>query len=284
MDYYSSLGLQRGASDADIKKAYRSMAMKHHPDRTGGDDTKFKEIQQAYEFLSDPDKKRMIDAGIDPNNQNQGFGGFHGQQANPFEFHFGTGDLHDIFGNFGFGGFGQRPQQKNRSFSINVEITLEEVLKGKELNAEVGIPGGPKKVINISIPPGIEHGQQIKYEGMGDTSIPHLRAGDLIVNLVVRPHAIYRREGSSLIYDHTVSVWDAMIGTKLDIRTLDGKQLSINVPPGTQPDTILSCRGEGLPDIRTRQRGNLLIRINIEIPRNLSPLQIARIEQLKNEL
>jgi len=261
------------------------MAMKYHPDR-GGDQNKFKEVSQAYEFLSDPEKKRMIDSGIDPNQPNPGGFHFHQGQGNPFEFHFNTGTpFDDIFGNFGFGqGFGARPQPKNKSFSINIEVTLEEVLKGKELNAEVGVPGGKSKMINISIPAGIEHGQQIRFEGMGDNSIPHLRAGDLLVNVFVRPHPVFRRDGSSLIVEHRVSVWDAIIGSKVDIRTLDGKQLSINVPPGTQPDTTLSCRGEGLPDIRTRQRGNLLIHINIEIPRNLSPLQIARIEQLKNEL
>ena len=118
MDYYSTLGLQRGASDADIKKAYRAMAMKHHPDR-GGDEKKFKEISQAYEFLSDPQKKQIIDLGGDPNAQG---GGYRSSQGSPFEFHFGTDDLHDMFGNFGFGGFGQRPMRRNKSLNINVEI------------------------------------------------------------------------------------------------------------------------------------------------------------------
>jgi DnaJ-class molecular chaperone len=281
MDYYTTLGLQRGASDAEIKKAYRSMAMKHHPDR-GGDEKKFKEISQAYEFLTDPQKKQMIDMGADPNQQQHG--GFHHAQANPFEFHFGAGDIHEMFGNFGFGNFGGRNTQKNKTLSIAVEIALEDVLKGKEINAEVGIPNGPRKMINIHIPAGIESGQQIRYDGMGDNSIPHLRPGDLIVNIIVRPHPVFRREGISLIYDHVVSAWDAMIGSDIDIRTLDGKQLKITVPSGTQPDTVLSCRGEGLPDVRSRQRGNLLIKIKVEVPRNLTPTQISRIQQIKNEL
>jgi len=281
MDYYTTLGLQRGASDEEIKKAYRSMAMKHHPDR-GGDERKFKEISQAYEFLTDPQKKQVIDMGGDPNQQHHS--GFQHAHANPFEFHFGAGDIHEMFGNFGFGNFGGRPQQKNKTLSIAVEITLEDVLKGKEINAEVGIPGGSRKMINIHIPAGIESGQQIRYDGMGDNSIPHLRPGDLIVNIIVRPHPVFRREGISLIYDHVVSAWDAMIGSDIDIRTLDGKQLKITVPSGTQPDTVLSCRGEGLPDVRSRQRGNLLIKIKVEVPRNLTPTQISRIQQIKNEL
>jgi DnaJ-class molecular chaperone len=275
MDYYATLGLQRNASDADIKKAYRSMAMKYHPDR-GGDEKKFKEISQAYEYLSDPQKKQIIDLGGDPNAQS-GSGGF-GQS--PFEFHFNTGNMNDIFGNFGFGGFGRQPQRRNRSLNINVEITLEDVLSGKDFTAEVSIPG-KNKMINIQIPPGIEHGQQIRYEGMGDDSIAGLRPGDLLVNIVVREHSRYRREGTSLIIDREVTVWDALLGASIDIQTLDNKTLSIKLPPGTQPDTVLSCKGEGLPNMRTRQRGNMLIRIKVSIPKILQPEQINLIQQIK---
>jgi DnaJ-class molecular chaperone len=275
MDYYATLGIQRNASDAEIKKAYRSMAMKYHPDR-GGDEKKFKEISQAYEYLSDPQKKQIIDLGGDPNAQ-QGAGGF-GQS--PFEFHFNSGNMNDIFGNFGFGGFGRQPQRRNRSLNVNVEITLEDVLSGKDFTAEVSIPG-KNKMINIQIPPGIEHGQQIRYEGMGDDSIPGLKPGDLLVNIVVREHGRYRREGTSLIIEREVNVWDAILGASIDIQTLDNKTLSIKLPPGTQPDTVLSCKGEGLPNMRTRQRGNMLIRIKVSIPKILNPEQINLIQQIK---
>jgi DnaJ-class molecular chaperone len=274
MDYYSTLGLKRGASDADIKKAYRSMAMKHHPDR-GGDEKKFKEISQAYDFLSDPEKRRMIDAGMDPNQQGGGF------NQGPFEFHFNTGNMDDIFGNFGFG-FGQRPLRRNKTLSINVEITLEDILAGKDINAEIGIPGGRKKIINIQVPPGIEHGQQIRYEGMGDNSIPDIRPGDLIVNVLIRNHATFKREGTSLIIEKQVSVWDALLGTSINIETLDQKILNINIPSGTQPDTVMSCRGEGLPHMRTRQRGNLLIKIKVVVPKELTISQKQMIEQIRN--
>jgi DnaJ-class molecular chaperone len=271
MDYYNTLGLQRNASDAEIKKAYRSMAMKYHPDR-GGDEKKFKEISQAYEFLSDPQKKQIIDLGGDPNAQ-PGMGG--GQ--NPFEFHFNTGNMNDIFGNFGFG---RQPQRKNRSLNITVEITLEDVLTGKDFTAEVSIPG-KNKMINIQIPPGIEHGQQIRYEGMGDDSIPGLRPGDLLVNVIVREHSRYKREGTSLIVEQVVSVWDALLGASIEIQTLDRKTLSMSLPPGTQPDTMMSCKGEGLPNMRTRQRGNLLIRIKVIVPKVINPEQINLIQQIK---
>ena len=279
MDYYATLGLQRGASDADIKKAYRSLAMKHHPDR-GGDEKKFKEINQAYEFLTNPDKRRIIDMGGDPNAQ-PGMGG--GFNQGPFEFHFNHGNFEDIFGGFGFGGFGQRPMRRNKTLNINVEITLEDVLHGKDINAEIGIPGGQKKMINIHIPAGIEHGQQIRYDGMGDNSISDIRPGDLIVNVLIRQHPYFKREGVNIIYDQEISVWDALLGTSIDIKTIEGRTLNINVPAGTQSETILSCRGEGLPHMRHKVRGNLLIRIKVLIPKTLSAKQIDQIKQIKND-
>jgi len=275
MDYYATLGLKRNASDAEIKKAYRGLAMKHHPDR-GGDEKRFKEISQAYDFLSDPEKKQIIDLGGDPNAQ-PGAGGFN---QGPFEFHFNTGNINDMFGNFGFGGFGRQPQRRNQSLSVNVEISLEDVLNGKDLNAEVSIPGRAK-MINIQIPPGIEHGQQIRYEGMGDHSITNLKPGDLLVNVFVKEHSIFKRENTSLILDKELDVWDAILGTPIEILTLDKKTLTITVPPGTQPDTVLSCRGEGLPNMRTRQRGNLLIKIKVVVPRLLNSDQIALIKTIK---
>jgi len=281
MDYYSTLGLQRGASDEDIKKAYRKLAMKHHPDR-GGDQNKFKEISTAYDALSDPEKKRIVDMGGDPNAQ-PGMGGFHGQ-GTPFEFHFGSGDVNDLFGSFGFGGFGRAPMRKNKSLSINVEITLEDVLKGKDFAAEVTMPGGKSKMINIQIPQGIEHGQQIRYEGMGDHSISNLRPGDLLVNVLVKPHKHFKREGTSIVFEKEISVWDAMLGTAIDIDTLDGKTLSITVPGGTQPDTVFSCRGEGIPHMRSRLRGNLLLKVKVTIPKNLNPDQLEKVRQIKYSL
>lgn len=277
MDYYSTLGLKRGATEAEIKKAYRSMAMKHHPDR-GGDEKKFKEIEEAYRTLSDPQKKQMFDMGVDPNNQ-RGPGG-HNFHQGPFEFHFGANNWNDFFGN-GFG-FPHR-QQRNRTVNIVVELSLEEVLSGKILDAEISIPGGIKKIINVNIPSGIEDGQQIRYQGLGDNSINGLPPGDLIVNIRVINNTEFRRDGDNLLIEKDISIWDAILGCKLDIKTIDGKNLQIAVPPGTQSETILSCRNEGLPNVRSRHRGNLLIKIKILIPRNLSDLQKTKIENLKNE-
>ena len=287
MDYYSTLGVDRSATDDDIKKAYRKLAMKHHPDR-GGDEATFKKISEAYDILRDPQKKQIVDLGGDPKNQG---GGGYGNSFNqgPFEFHFGGGvppGMEDIFGRFGFGsGFGRQPMKKNKTLNINVDITLEDVLTGKDINAEITIPGsGKRKMINIAIPAGIEHGQQIRYESMGDDAIRDLRAGDLIVNINVLPHHKFRRDHNNIIVEETVDAWSAIIGSQLEIQTLDGKKLTINIPPGTQPNTILSCRGEGLPIIRSRVRGNLLVNIKVEIPRNLPLSVIEKLKIIKDEV
>lgn len=275
MDYYSILGLGRNASQDEIKKAYRSLAMKHHPDR-GGDEKKFKEIEEAYRTLSDPQKKQMFDMGIDPNQSQGGF-----NQQGPFEFHFGSGNFEDIFSSFGFGGFNSRIR-RNKSFNINIELTLEEVLTGKDINAEIGIPGGRKKIVNISIPPGIEHGQQIRYQGMGDNSIAGIPPGDLICRIFVREHIKFKRDGNNLIYETSVSAFDAILGTEIKVDTLENKTLKVVINAGTQPDTIFSCKGEGLPDARSGKKGNLLIKVKIEIPKNLSDNDKKIIEGLRN--
>lgn len=281
MDYYSTLGVSRSASQDEIKAAYRKLAMKHHPDR-GGDEATFKKISEAYDVLSDPQKKQVFDLGGDPKNQNAGPYGNSFNQG-PFEFNFGgMPGMDDLFSQFGFA---RRPMRRNRSLNINIDVTLEDVLNGKDLSAEITIPGtGKKKMINIAIPAGIESGQQIRYEGMGDDTMKDIRPGDLIVNINVVPHREFKREGSSIIVEKSISAWDAMLGTKIDIQTLDRKTLTINIPAGTQPSTILSCKGEGLPVMRTRARGNLLIQIKVDIPKNLTQDQKQRIENFKNSL
>lgn len=280
MDYYSTLGVGRNASPDEIKSAYRKMAMKHHPDR-GGDEKVFKQVSEAYDVLSDPQKKQIFDMGGDPLNQQHPHHHHGGFNQGPFEFHFGSGNWNDIFGG-GFG-FNQRQMQRNKTLNITVDVTFKEVLTGKKLDAEISMPGGKSKVINIDIPPGINEGQQIRYQGMGDDSIRNMPPGDLIVNIRVLNDTPFRKEGDSLVLDKNITVWDAMLGCKLQIETLEGKTLEITVPAGTQNDTVLSCRNEGFPNMRTRYRGNMLIKIRITIPKHLSPEQKAIVEKLKNE-
>jgi curved DNA-binding protein len=272
MDYYNTLGITKSASEADIKTAYRKMAMKHHPDR-GGDEKKFKEVTEAYETLSDPQKKQMFDMGVDPNAQHTSY-----RQGSPFEFHFNTGNFEDVFSNFGFGG---RPARKNKTLNVNIEVALEDILKGKVIDAEIGIPNGNKRLVNIEVPPGIESGQQIRYRGMGEHTLKDVAPGDLIVNVLVKQHSVFQRQGDMLMIKKFISPWDAILGSEITIETIDKKTLTIGIPAGTQPDTVLSCRGEGLPNMRTKVRGNLLIKIQIEIPKNLDSEQKDAVEQTK---
>ncbi len=287
MDYYNILGLQRGASADEIKKAFRKAAMKHHPDR-GGDEVQFKKINEAYEILSDPQKKQMVDMGVDPLKQNQGGGGPGFQ-----EFHFHTGNspfgfghpFNDIFTHFGFGAqHQQQARRKNSNVAITVELSLLDVIKGKDLEAELTIGQGQKKLIKINIPAGVEEGQQIKYTGMGDTSIAGLPAGDLIVNIRIRPDDFFMREGDNLVCEYKIPVWDAILGTGIQITTAERKELTIGIPAGTQPDTVLNCSGEGLPNVRTGRRGNLYIKVKVAVPRNITPEQKELIEQIKNAI
>ena len=274
MDYYNTLGITKSASEADIKTAYRKMAMKHHPDR-GGDEKKFKEVTEAYETLSDPQKKQMFDMGVDPNAQHTSY-----RQGSPFEFHFNTGNFEDVFSNFGFGG---RPARKNKTLNVNIEVALEDILKGRVIDAEIGIPNGSKRLVNIEVPPGIESGQQIRYRGMGEHTLKDVAPGDLIVNILVKQHSVFQRQGDMLMITKFISPWDAILGSEITIETIDKKTLTIGIPAGTQPDTILSCRGEGLPNMRTKVRGNLLIKVQIEIPKNLNSEQKDAVEQTKSK-
>jgi DnaJ-class molecular chaperone len=281
MNYYSTLGINPGASPDEIKKAFKKAAMKHHPDR-GGDEAAFKQINEAYEVLSDPQKKQMVDMGVDPLNQNQGRG-----RPNDFHFHTGAGSFEDVFAHFGFNPFGgagfqQQQRRRNSSIQVTIEVGFLDVLQGKSMDAEIGMPGGRKKLVTINIPSGVEHGQQIKYGGMGDTSIPGSPPGDLIVNVRVKPHEVFQREQSNLICEWKMPVWDAILGSVINITALDGRTIAITIPAGTQPDTVFSCSNEGLPDVRTKVRGNLLVKIKVGIPKNLSDGQKEIIQQLKN--
>jgi DnaJ-class molecular chaperone len=270
MDYYSTLGLNKGASAEEIKKAYRTLAMKHHPDR-GGDQSEFQKIQEAYATLGDDQKKSEYD-----------FGPQHGGH----QFHFHTGSpFGDVFGNMFGGGnpfFGGQRRPQNSAVAITVEITLEEAYSGKELDAELQLSNGKKKLINISIPAGVDNNSQVRYQGMGDDSIAGIPAGDLIINIRVKPHHKFKREQFNLILEQTLSVWDAILGIDISFHTLDGRQLTVTVPPGSQPDTLLLCRNEGMQDLHSRQKGNLYVKLKVQIPKNLSDSQKQKIIELKH--
>ncbi len=270
MNYYSTLKIPKTASSDEIKKAYRKLAKEHHPD-TGGDEDTFKKISEAYNILSDPAKRDLVDMGIDPNEA---------PGAAPRRRSYTTADIfRDMFGNDPY----YRQTPRNSNIKVSVEITLEDVLTGKTLDAEVGLLNGEHKIVNIKIPAGVEHGQQIKFNKMGDTTIKEVPAGDLIVQVFIRPHRTFVRHGDTIACEKTISVWDAILGTTLKVTTLNKDELNIKIPPGTNTNKIFKCKGYGVPNVHTKVNGHLLVKIIVKIPTNLTDEQLETIKLLQKE-
>jgi curved DNA-binding protein len=260
VDYYQTLGVAKTATDDEIKKAFRKLAMKHHPDR-GGDQAEFQKIQEAYATLGDVQKRQAYD-----NPAPQGFQQFGGMPPG-FEDLFrgmGGGGFQD-FGNM-FGFRQQRPV-KNRDTALETQITLEDAFNGKTIMASIQLPSGREQVLEIKIPAGIQSGQRLRLSGMGDDTIPNQPRGDIYVTIHVVPHRLFQRNGDDLISEITISIWDAMLGTTKVINTLDNKQIEVTIPAGTQPNSTLRLSGYGMPNVNdNRFRGNILLGINITIP------------------
>ena len=269
MDHYKTLGVGRDASEDDIKKAYRKLAMKHHPDR-GGDTAKFKEIEDAYRTLSDPQKRSEYD---NPNPfGNGGFSGF--GAGHPFNDIFGG---HSPFGDiFGF----QRRPATNRSLQLQTQITLEEAFYGKDLIANIKLPSGKDQAVNIKIPAGIHSGTTLRLSGMGDDSIPGMPRGDIMLNIHIVDHPIYKRQGDDLIMEHEISCVDAMTGSNIIVDSIDGKHLETTIPSGTQHDSMLSLNGYGMSNFNDpSRRGRLLVKLKLRVP-TLTEIQKINLRNL----
>ena len=347
-DLYEVLGVSRGASDEEIKKAYRKLVKKYHPDLNPGDkaaEAAMKEVNAAYEVLSDPDKKAKYDrfghAGIDPTyGAGQGQGGFGG---------FDDMDIGDIFGSFfggGFGGFGsgfggaqQRRQgpQRGQDIGINLELTFEEAAFGCEktilvtrsekcetcggTGAKKGTSpetcpvchgtgqvrttqrtpfgvfqtagvctnchgtgkvikepcescGGTgqirkKRKINVKIPAGIDNGQTIPLRGQGNAGKNGGSAGDIYVTVTVLPHKLFKRSGQDVMLEMPISFTQAALGAQLTVPTIDGK-VQYTMPEGTQNGTVFRLKGSGIPKPGSKGRGDQYVKVNIEVPRDLT--------------
>lgn len=345
-DYYEILGIDRNASDADIKKAYRKLAKQYHPDVNPGDKTaeaKFKEINEAYEILSDPEKRRRYDqfghAGFEPG----GFGGF-----GDFDFG-GFGDIFESFFGAGFGGRSTRSKtapQKGMDIKYSMEIAFEEAAFGVEKEITVNKmatcptchgsgckPGTSSKTcmhcngtgqiqyrqstafghfvniktcdvcrgegkvitdpchecsgkgrikknvrIKVEIPAGIDDGQTISIRGEGEPGIRGGPPGDLYINIRVRPHPIFQRNGNDIICEIPVTFVQAALGSEIEVPTLDGK-VKYTVPEGTQTGTVFRLKGKGITYIRGGGRGDQYIKVNVEVPRKLNEKQKAILKQ-----
>jgi curved DNA-binding protein len=271
-DFYQILGVPKNASEEDIKKAYRSLAMKHHPDR-GGDQAKFQQIQEAYATLGDPQARAEYD-----NPQPQfGPGGPGG-----FQFHFGPGGggFEQFFERSPFGDiFGFRQPMGNRPIQLQTAITLEDAFYGKEIVAQITLPSGRDRTINISIPKGIHEGTTLRLAGMGDDSIQTAPKGDILLNVHIQDHPTFKRQGDDLVRDLEISAIDALLGAKVVVSSLDGKQLETVIDAGIQHDAVLSLGGYGMPNFNDpTRRGRLLVKIKLRVPK----LDDNQKQQLRN--
>lgn len=345
-DYYEVLGVSKTASDDELKKAYRKLAKQYHPDMNPGDkeaEAKFKEINEAYEVLSDKDKRGKYDqfghAGVDPNFG--GFGGGYGDFGDLGDFVGGFGDIFgDILGGFGGRSTQRSGPQRGESLRASITISFEEAAFGCEKEITLNrmencdnchgtgcAPGttaevcpdchgsgtvrvqqrmggmaftssapcnrcrGTGKIIHqpckscngagnvkkqrklsVSIPQGINDKQAISLRGQGNAGANNGPNGDLIVEVRVKPHPYFQREGTSVLYECPVSFYQAAMGAELEIPTIDGK-VKYTLPAGTQPGTTFRLRGKGIPELRGRGRGDQYVTVQVQVPTSLTNQQ-----------
>lgn len=344
-DYYEVLGVQKSASEDELKKAYRKLAKENHPDLHPGDkecEARFKEINEAYEVLSDPDKRAKYDkfghAAFDPS-QGFGGGGFGGFEG--FGDFGGFGDIFsDIFGFGGGGGRNPNAPRKGDNLRASLNIRFEEAAFGTKKDVTVArieqcpdckgtgcadgttaevcpdckgsgqvkstqrTPFGmmqsnvqcPKckgrgKIIhspchtcrgigsirrqhkvNINVPAGIDDGQTISLRGQGNSGINGGPAGDLLVTILVQPHARFEREGTSILLDQEISFAKAALGAEIEVPTLDGK-VKLTIPEGTQTGTMFRLKGKGVPYLRSTGRGDQFVTVRVVVPKGLNAKQ-----------
>lgn len=270
MDYYSILGVPRTATPEEIKKAYRKQAMANHPDR-GGDEAKFKQVTEAYEILSNSDKRDAYDH---PHNPFQ-------QQAHGQHSPFGGTPFDHIFRP----GFGQQRQTpRNRDIILQAEIDLADVLTGKNLIIQYQLSSGKLETVTVDVPAGAKHGDTVRYQGLGDNGHPRYPRGDLHVKIKVNKNKSWDRDYDNLITKKTINVFDLLLGCVTIITTLDNKQLELKIPQGTRPGVKFSIPGHGLPNMQTGKRGNMYITIDAEMPKITDETVLNKIQQLKNEI
>jgi len=352
-DYYGILGVQKNATKDEIKKAYRKLAHQHHPDKTGGDEKKFKELNEAYYILGNDQRRSEYDrygrvfTGGGPANGG-GFSGFEGFDFSNFTTDFP--DLSEIFGDFfGFAGKSNTRKRRGRDISIDLELSFEESVLGagrkvlitkagacdqckgsgaapdavlktchicqgsgklretkqsffgnfstvKTCDECAGTGKTPSKKcrnckgegvirqpeeISLEIPAGIYDGEVIKLTGKGE-AVSRGIAGDLYVKIHVKPDPVFKREGNDLIMELNIPLSEALLGGERKIKMLNGEEMALKIPQGINYGEILRIKNKGIP-YRDGSRGNLLIKILVKIPKNLSKNSKKLIEELKKE-
>jgi molecular chaperone DnaJ len=296
-DFYVLLGVPRTATPDEIKKAYRRLAMQYHPDKNPGDkaaENKFKEVSEAYEVLSDPNSRRSYDQfGVNgapanpgfytgPNYEDFDFETFRGQQ-NPYTTESAYDLFNDLFGDL-MGPHARRGPARARGSDLryNLAVTFEEAARGCEKQIRfVRNRNGREDSANllVSVPAGVNSGQRLKLKNEGDTGIGGGATGDLYVIVTLIDHPLFRRQNLDVLMDLPISFVDALTGTELEVPTLTGRA-SVRVPANTHPGQVFRLRGKGFQELNSTKSGDMLLRVVIDIPTNLTKDQIEAIRKL----
>lgn len=312
-DYYKTLGVEKSAAEEDIKKAYRKLAMKYHPDRNPGNkqaEEKFKKISEAYAVLSDQEKRKQYDSfgsdafrrrytqedifrNFDLNDilREFGFGGFGGARSSrtysggrggrTYTYsHGGSDPFSDLFGG-GRQQYGNMPQ-KGQDIEYNLAITLEESVFGAEKKLALQKEDRIEE-INIKIPPGISSGKKLRLAGKGSPGFNQGPQGDLYLNITIQPHPIFARDGNDIHVEKSVRFSQAVLGTSIDVPTIDGTTKRIKIPAGTQNNTKIRMKGFGVPILKGGGKGDQFVKISIDVPKRLTDKQAQLVRKLSEE-
>ncbi len=307
-DYYRSLGVAKTATAAEIKKAFKKLAVKYHPDKNPGDkkaEDRFKEANEAYAVLSDEKKRRQYDQfgssgfhqrysqedifrGFDINDifREMGFGGGGGRPGSRRRGGGGGGiNIEDLFGGGGFGGGGfggqQAYAQKGQDFTMDLFVDFMDAVKGAEKNIEYMFDGSRRKV-KVKIPPGISSGQRLRLAGKGGAAGHGMPPGDLFLSIQVHEHPLFKRDGDDIVFSREIKLSEAVLGTSIEVPTIDGSK-KMKIPPGIQNNIKMRLRGHGIPHFGRSGKGDQLVHITVAVPRDLTPEQKKLFEQLQQE-
>ena len=297
-DYYKSLGVPKGASNDEIRKAFRKLARKYHPDVSRNDpgaEDKFKEINEAYEVLSDPEKRQKYDTlgsnwqqggGFRPPPGWQGRGAGRGQPG--FDFDLGGTGFSDFFEQFFAGGRGHSPfggghpgQARGNDVQADIMVTLEEVVNGsiRSITLRDRSGSGAPKQFKVKIPKGVVDGQKLRLAGKGEMGHGGSRAGDLFLIVRYARHPDFKVKTGNLLFDLSLAPWDAVLGGQLQVPTLHG-HVQIRIPAGSQNGQKLRIKGKGLPSSDGRE-GDLHVRLKVGIPKDISSEEKKLWEELR---
>lgn len=275
-NYYDILGIKKTATPEEIKKAYRTLATRYHPDKNPDDKSaegKFKELNEAHQVLKDPQKKQNYDTFGDPDGQPD-LSGFSGFNTPDFDHVFrDVGGMDDFFKHFGVQ-FSRRVQARNADVVSDLHVSLEDVFHGNKIPVEITIPGTGVKKFSVDIPRGSETGLRLKLAGKGSTQHATISAGDLYISIHVREHNTFRRMRADLFLNKELTITDAALGCEIKVPTIEGKEIIVTIPPGTQSNHKIRLKNKGMPLLRHPQmRGDMYINISVLVPINLTEKQ-----------